>query len=140
MKQHFVTFYSPGTFLAEDTTKPIISWDVDVAVKMARKITERYNATPYGFCFATRTRTAKDLDSKETARSGMYFLGGTVRTLAEVKAANDPDEKILLRNMEGNHYERVITNCNSWKWTQPLKKGDVVLPFNKKMGRPKKAS
>jgi hypothetical protein len=31
VKQHFVTFYSPGTFFAETSEKPIDSWDVEKA-------------------------------------------------------------------------------------------------------------
>jgi hypothetical protein len=58
----------------------------------------------------------------------MYYLGGTVRTLDEVRAANDPDERILLTNMQANGYDRVIENRNSWRWTQPLRSDDIVLP------------
>ena len=56
MKAHFVTFYSPGTFVAETTTKPIPSWDVDLAVAMASDIRERHGALAYGFRFSTRAR------------------------------------------------------------------------------------
>jgi hypothetical protein len=42
---HFVTFLSPGTFVAEDTTRPIESWDVKQAMKMADDIHERHGAT-----------------------------------------------------------------------------------------------
>lgn len=127
MKQHFVNFLSPGTFMAEETCKPIDSWDIEKAVKMARKIKERYNARPYGFQFSTRERGPKDLDSKETHRSGTYYLGGTVETLAEVEARNDPKEEILRSNMRCNGWDKIVTNRNSWKWTQPLGKNDHVL-------------
>lgn len=129
MKQHFVTFYSPGTFVAEDTTKPIDSWDVEKAKEMAREIKERHGATPYGFSFSTRTRGDEDLDSHVSETSATYFLGGKVRTLQEVKADNDPREEILLSNMECNGWDRIITNTNLWKWTQPLKENDVVLEW-----------
>ena len=129
MERHFVTFYSPGTFMAEDTTRPIDSWDVEAAKEMARNIKERYDATPYGFRFTTRGRTDEELDSKVIATSPMYYLGGRVRTLAEVKAEKNPDEEILVRNMECNGYDRVITNDNSWRWTQPLQGDDVVLEW-----------
>jgi hypothetical protein len=29
--------------------------------------------------------------------------------------------------MEVNGWDRIITNDNSWRWTQPLGKDDVVL-------------
>lgn len=127
MQKHFVTFYSPGTFVAEQTTKPIDSWDVDLAVSMSKEIKERHNALPYGFRFSTRERGENDLDSHETKTSAMYYLGGKVYTLKQLKALNDPSNDILVSNMECNGWRRVVVNTNSWKWTQPLMKGDKVL-------------
>lgn len=117
----------PGTFTAETDTKPIDEWDVEKAVEMARGIVQRYNARPYGFRFTTRGRGDADLDSKEIARSGLYYLGGKIETLAEVEARNDPQESILRSNMRINGYDRIVVNTNSWKWTQPLRDGDTVL-------------
>jgi hypothetical protein len=124
MEKHFVTFYSPGTFLAEDTTQPIDTWDVDQAVEMARDVKWRI---PYCFVFTTRRREDDELDSKEVARSGHYFLGGKIETVEEVRARNNPAERILLSNMEGNGWDRIVVNTNSWKWTQPFNDGDVLL-------------
>ena len=129
MKKHFVTFLSPGTFVAEDTTKPIDSWDIEAAKTMARKIKERYGAVPYGFRFTTRSRGENDLDSKVTAESPLYYLGGKVETLAEVKARATADDRILVSNMECNGYDKIITNTNSWRWTQPLQPSDIVLEW-----------
>lgn len=131
MKKHFVTFVSPGTFFSEHTEKPIESWDIMKATKMARSIKERHGATPYGFYFTTRERRSHELDSKVTRTSGMYYLGGTVETLEEIKARKNPDERILLSNMEMNGWNKVITNTNSWKITQPLRDEDVVLAWEK---------
>jgi len=129
IKQHFVTFYSPGTFVAEDTTKPIKSWSVVEACQMARSIKERYKATPYAFQFSTRGRAKKDLDSKIIKQSPYYFLGGKVETLAQVKARATEKDRILVSNMEGNGYKRIVTNGNSYTWTQPLGDNDVVLDW-----------
>jgi hypothetical protein len=126
---HFVTFYSPGTFFAESTTKPIQSWDVAAAVKMAHDIKERYGATPYGFQFSTRARDDDQLDSKERARSPFYYLGGRIETIEEIEKRADPKEGILLSNMKTNGWSRVFVNNNSWRWTQPLNDTDVVLEF-----------
>jgi len=129
MRKYFVVFCSPGTFVAETTQKPIESWDVDKAVEMSREIIERYNAKPYGFYFITRERGPRDLDSKEVERSTMYYLGGEVITLDELKAQNNSEDRILIQNMECNGWNRVVVNKNSWKWTQPLNDGDTVLDY-----------
>src|SRR5688572_12971577 len=120
MRQDFVTFLSPGTFVHEETTKPIDSWDVGKATAMARDIKERHSATPFAFQFSTRERGPEDLDSKVTKTSGRYYLGGKIETLAEIEARNDPDEQILISNMRGNDWHRVIVNTNSWKIVQPF--------------------
>lgn len=129
MEKHFVTFYSPGTFVAETTEKPIDSWDVEQAKEMARSIKERHAAVPYGFRFSMRSRGENDLDSKVTKRSQFYWLGGKVETLEEIKSRAGKDESILISNMECNKWDRIITNTNSWKWTQPLDETDVVLDW-----------
>lgn len=127
MKKHFVTFYSPGTFVSEETTKPIGKWDVKKAVSMSKSIKERHGALPYGFMFSTRERGKNELDSKVTKRSAMYYLGGKVKTLKQVKKENDPKNKILISNMENNGWDKIIVNDNSWRITLPFNKDDVVL-------------
>lgn len=129
MRKHFVIFFSPGTFVAETTEKPIDSWNIDKAVEMSREVKQRYDAIPYGFCFTTRERKYDELDSKEIKRSGTYFLGGKILTIEDLRARNDPKDKILISNMECNHWNRIIENNNSWKWVQPLRDGDVIVPF-----------
>lgn len=131
MKKHFVIFCSPGTLTAETSEKSIKSWNVDDAIKMSLEITERHGATPYGFYFITRERKSKDLDSKVVKNSGMYYLGGKIETLEEIKAKNNPEDKILISNMECNGYKKIVTNYNSYKWTQPLFDGDIVLNMRK---------
>ena len=130
MKKHFVEFLSPGTFISETTEKPIKSWDIEAAKKMAHDVVERYNAKPYGFRFITRERGPKDLDSKRVKVSGIYYLGGKVETLAQVKARATKGDQILISNMECNKIKKVITNTNSWKFTAALEKGDVVLDWH----------
>lgn len=127
MKKHFVTFFSPGTLIAETTEKPIDAWDIDKAVILSRSVTERYGAKPYGFRFSTRERSNDDLDSKVTKNSPMYYLGGKSLSLDELKAENNPDNEILIQNIECNGWRRVIRNNNSWEWTQPLNDDDVIL-------------
>lgn len=137
-RQHFVRFYSPGTFMPEETEKPIDSWDVALAMKMSNEITERYNATPFGFRFTTRSRGPQDLDSHESAHSQMYYLGGKVETLAEVEARATKADEILLMNMRGNGIKRILTNDNSWRFTTELNDDDIVLPYTPPAQKKKK--
>ncbi len=127
MKKNFVTFYSSGSLVSEATTKEIDNWDAAQAKAMACEIKERHGAKPYGFRFETKSRGDNDLDSKVTDTSPMYYLGGEVLTLEDVKAKNDPNDRILISNMESNGYDKIIVNNNSWKFTAPLNKDDIVL-------------
>lgn len=129
MTKHYVVFYSPGTFVSEQSQKEIDTWDINAAREMARSIQERHGATPYGFQFITRGRYDDELDSREIDRSSMYYLGGKVETIEEVFARNDPKEEILRENMKINGYNRIIVNTNSWKSTFPLNDSDVVLDY-----------
>lgn len=129
MQQHYVIFYSPGTFTAEQTMNPIDAWDVDAAMDAAHFIKERHGAVPYGFRFITRARTEKELDAKEVARSNFYYLGGRIETIEDVERRADPKESVLLSNMRCNRWDRIIVNDNSWRWTQPLQEGDVILDW-----------
>jgi hypothetical protein len=129
---HFVTFRSPGTFVAEETAKPIGEWDPREAMRIASGIKERYGAIPYGFQFSTWE--CADLGDgelprrlKELKRSAHYYINGKVETLAEVEARSDPKERTLLLNMQGNGYARIVTTTNGYRWTQPFEDGDIVV-------------
>lgn len=127
MEKHFVTFYSPGTFVAEGTTKEVPAWDIDLAVAMSADIRERHSARPYGFQFTTRAREEHELDSRIVRTSGMHYLGGKVETVDEVRARGLDSERILLANMEGNGWPRIWRSTVGWQWTQPLRDEDVVI-------------
>lgn len=129
MKQHYVTFLSPGTFVSENTTREIDSWSTQIAKQLADEITERHGATPYGFYFTTRENDGTKLDSIQTDRSCFYWLGGKIETLEEIEARNDPDEKILRSNMRNYGYAAVVVNTNSWKFTAPLDSDAIVLKY-----------
>jgi len=127
MKQDFVTFYSPGTFVAEQTTREVANWNVTKAVEMMPDIEERYGARPYGFQFHTKKRGWRDLEPKEIKRSGMYYVNCKVETLVEIEGRADPKESTLLSNMKCNGWDKVVSPREGWAWTQPLREGDTVL-------------
>lgn len=126
--KHFVTFYSPGTFVPESSSREIDSWDPTTALALAAGITERHGARPYAFQFTTRSRGPEDLDSRVSQRSGFYYLPHCkVETLEEIRERDDPRDEILLSNMRCNKYDRVVTTTTGWKTTLPLGEDDVVL-------------
>ena len=127
MKANFVTFFSPGTFVAEQSIQEIDSWDIAEAQRRAEDIKERYDATPYAFQFTTRSRSFDDLDSKISETSPRYFINCKVETREEVEDRNDPEERILRSNMRCNGYDRIATTIEGWKWTQPMDDDDVLL-------------
>lgn len=127
MLKHFVTFYSPGTFVHETTTKEIDGWYVDQALAMSKEIVERHGARPFGFRFSTRMRGENDLDSKEVKHSGTYFIKGKVRTREEILAGTDPNESNLRWNVEVNGYTAVIECKTPYLSTLPLMEADFVL-------------
>lgn len=127
MQKHFVTFYSPGTFVSETTTKEIDAWSVDLVVRMAKEIVERHRATPYGFKF--KTQESDGWEPKTVKESGMYFLGGKLLTLDDIPDVSE--NRILRSNMRNNGYDTVIENTNSWKVTLPFnKEKDTLLEWN----------
>ena len=126
MKKRFVTFFSPGTFVAESTTKPVASWDVKKAVGMLSEIRERHGARPYGFQFYTMRRGLRDFEPVEIERSSMYYVNCKVQTLEDIEAEG-PASSTLAQNMRSNDWKRVITTTEGYKWTQPFRDGDVVL-------------
>lgn len=127
MKKHYVTFSSPGTFVAEQTTKEIKDWDVKLALEMSKTIVERYDARPYGFQFFTKKRKLKDFDSVEIKRSGFYYIGGKISSIEDLRNEHNPNNLILIRNMELNNWDKIWSTTEGWFWSQPLREGDIVL-------------
>lgn len=134
--KHHVVFRSPGTFFHEESSRPIASWDTKVAAWMAKEITERHGARPFGFYFVTNIEAdpipdgaggTLNVEPKKIAESGMYFLGGKLRRLDDVEAENKEDEHILRSNMRGNGMHIVVENRNSYRSTNPFGEKDVIV-------------
>lgn len=140
MRKHYVEFISPGTFMAETTTKEIASWDIREAAHMCKDIKERYNATPYAFRFKTFL-VADDIPDgeggwiktvpNEVASSGSYFIDMTgkakVRSYDEVVADNNDKERILRDNMCCNRMWFVVDTYNSFRSTNEFGENDLLV-------------
>lgn len=136
---HYVTFYSPGTLMSERTTKSIHAWDLELAVAMAKTITKRYDARPYGFYFSTMLEAVDVVETdrgslmvqpRQIAKSGMHYLGGTVMTIQDVEARDDPNDSILISNMRINSWEHVVEVTNGYRSTHLFSPGDVIVGEN----------
>jgi len=131
-RQNFVRFLSPGTFFDESTEKPIETWDVKTAVKMARDITERYGAKPYGFVFA-EVIVSDPVDDGEGGKlevkpktvrtSGTHFIDGVLIRFEEVPAK----DSILASNMRGNGYPLVCETTNGYRHTGVFEADDCIV-------------
>lgn len=127
MIKHYVTFMSPGMFLAEMTTQEIVEWDLREAVERAQSVKERHGAIPYGFYFTTKERGPDDFEPKLTKTSGTYYINGKVETLEEIEARRDPSDAILVSNMRCNHWPRVVRTQNGYGWAQPMGDDDHIV-------------
>lgn len=117
----YLTYFYPGSFFDEDSTKEVKKRDPKAATKNAPK-------GAFGFQFYERTKivlAGETLWGEVRHKSPLHYLGGEVYTLAQVRK-HFPGEKILISNMRGNGYDRVIrTRRGNWK---PLNNGDVLVP------------
>lgn len=119
VKRHtYVTFFYRGSFVDDTETRPADSRDphqVDVP------------EAAFGFRFFDRVEGEAEgvtVRSDALDLSPMYYVGARAYTLAEVRATV-PDSRILVRNMEGNGWDRVIrTRAGNFK---PFEASDVLL-------------
>lgn len=129
MQQHFIEFYSPGTFISETNQVPCKAWDIEEAKQIATSTMQRHGARPFGFRFVTYERSDDELNAHRGKSSGLYYLGGQILTLEEIEARGDPQDEILLRNMRIRGIAKIVENRNSYLFTGPLEEGDEVLDF-----------
>ena len=121
------TFYEPGSFMSEETSRVVKTRDPNEIAKMAP---ER------AFCFTIedfveKTTTVDGENFKKTESvggpSGRFYLGGNLYTVDELKAKfeGDRNKQTLISNIEGNGYPKAI-HCRTGNW-QPFTDQDVFL-------------
>lgn len=113
-----ITFYSPGTFVSETNVEEIegknLQEIITNSVLYSKSITQRYGAVPYGFTVQNE--------------KGIFFLPHMmVETVDEIKNRKDVKDKILISNMENNHWKSIVTTNQGWKISQPFQDDDCIV-------------
>src|ERR1051326_1239145 len=132
-EKHYAVFYSPGTFVCEESSRPVSEWSTRQAVAAAETIRERYNAKPFGFRFRTHLESppipdgrggTMDVEPKPLKESGLHWLGGTLLLYDDVP--DDKEHSILRSNMLCNDMPVVIEKRNSFRYTGQFGPDDVI--------------
>lgn len=133
-KNHYVVFLSPGSFVSESSSRPIQAWDSVEAAKLAKGITERHGATPYGFYFETRLESDPIPDGeggelkvlpRTVAKSGMYYINGEVLRFSNIPATKE--FAVLRDNMRGNRHPVAVQTGNGYRHTDFFEEKDCVV-------------
>lgn len=119
---HHAEYLLPGLLMPESTRRTLTE----------RSVTEALEHAPEAaFCFKLySTETPPDLGPdftvtpKRKDESGRYYIAAEVFTAEQIEALPG-DYTILLANMRGNRWDRLV-RCRTGNW-QPLEDGDVVL-------------
>lgn len=135
-REDFVEFFSPGTFVSEQSVRPCKHGDIMGALEMARTVKERHNAAPYGFRFYTVERQIVDDGQGNTAqkssekinRSGMHYITGTLLKYDEIPETSST--QILRDNMRCNDYAYCIENRNSYRFTGEFAQDDCIVEWD----------
>lgn len=116
--KHYVTFFYPGAFFAEESTVAVDSRD-PAAVAVPE--------TAFAFEFFDREEAdvnGEVLRGAPKNRSGRYYPGGRLMDVADILVF-EPNNSILVANMQANQWEHVVrTRAGNY---QPFKENDVLV-------------
>jgi len=120
----YVKYLSPGTIVAEETIREVTSRDPQLAARKAP-------AHAFGFTFfdrvIIRAECGEEMVTTRSAErnvSPVHYIDAEVLDAAAVEALPG-DHKILLSNMRGNGWDRMV-RCRTG-WFQPLGERDVLV-------------
>lgn len=116
-RKTYVEFLYQGIFQSESSSQEVKNRDIKNLCAPGRA---------YAFKFYDILEIEEDDTLCKSGRldvSPAYFLGGRILTLKDVRREM-PTEKILISNMSGNGYARVVMSSRG---TYPMSKGDVLL-------------
>lgn len=137
-KYYLVTYFSPGTFFAESSSKEFAEIDLKKIATAAKKVKERHGATPWGFEIVEMRRPVEKGEFEVVPKT-VRQIGGRYHLTGELKRYDDIPETekthILRSNMWGNDWPIIVENRNSWLSTQPFEQEDVIVDWDGKIVR-----
>ena len=118
-----VDFLFPGSFFSENETKVVKSRDPEKV-----KVPDGCFAFSFYDLIVTTVilpSGKKIVDYETKNRSKKFYPDAKIYSLQEIKEMKDNGNKILISNMECNHWDRVVrTRSGNY---QPLEKGDRII-------------
>lgn len=123
-KSTYVEWLYPGSLFPEESVQK-------VETRNPNRMAKTVDASVFAFSYFDQTMDKITIDGeqqivygKRRNVSGRYYPGGKTFTAAQLKKL-DGDYGILISNMEGNGWKKVVrTRRGNF---QPLEKGDVIL-------------
>ena len=131
-----VTYYSPGTFFAESSSKEFDTFDLSKFVSHSANVSERHGAKPYGFSVEKlelpvtlpKMGTFKVVvEPKVLETSGIYYITGEIIFSEDIV---DKDKDIFKSNLENNSDGVGIVNKNSYLFHGMFSKDDFIVDKN----------
>jgi hypothetical protein len=120
----YVKYLSPGSFVANEDVRGVTSRDPASAARNAPE-------SAFGFTFhervIIRTEVAGEVVTTRRAErnpSPVHYIDGEVMTAEQVACLPERHD-ILLSNMRGNHWDRVVRARGGW--FQPFSEDDVIV-------------
>lgn len=117
MIRHYIEFLFAGIMFTDTSSQEIKSRSQEVEIPK--------NCFGYRFYDIEESKgeSGRTLRSGRINVTGVYYIKGTVFTLAQIKKLM-PDS-ILRKNMENNGYNKVVKTISGTY--QPVEKGDKIL-------------
>jgi len=118
VKQTYVEFMYPGIMVSESSSKPVDNRDTE-NIEPSKGV--------YAFRFYDRLEAEIDGETvmgEKKNYSGFYYLNGKVVTIADLEENARPSDRILISNMRGNKWAKVIMMDNGQAF--PWKEDDVL--------------
>ncbi|PZM08070.1 hypothetical protein CPY51_30470 [Rhizobium tubonense] len=125
MSKEYAVFLFNGSFTNTERPVQVPCRDVDRATEIAQQLTLQYGAPPFAFHFESRVDSLDSIGN----RSGLYYLGGTIQTLAEIRAECNPSNQRMIWNLEARGIDKIVTNNCPCLACFPLRDEDQVLTW-----------